>query len=271
MKLDRKIIDAEVKALQPDGSSFSGLGAVFHNVDSYGDAIQKGAFKDSLKRFREKGFIGGLNHNWDEPIGKPTTAKEVEQGLYIEGSVLDTAHGLDMRKWLANEIVSQLSIGYRVKEYMWLDDEKSVSAWWDEMGYSPSKQDKDRAKYGVFVLTKIELYEVSPVMVPANDLAQITEVKDGMKGHPFDEQVCMALAAVQHVIERGRQIDAKRREDGRTLSPKRLAKFKEMRDVVSDFIAATEQAPTGSTGSAPDLKAERLRMLAYVEGLCLDA
>src|SRR3546814_18087650 len=76
--------------------TFSGYAAVFGNVDSYGDVIERGAFKATLRAGEEKGklppmllqhgggFFGG---GADDllPIGQRTLIEEHSKGQRAEG------------------------------------------------------------------------------------------------------------------------------------------------------------------------------------------
>jgi len=63
-----------------DTMTFSGYGSVFGNVDSYGDIIEKGAFKASIERHLDAGTMPMmfLNHRiYDSlPIGSWTAVEE---------------------------------------------------------------------------------------------------------------------------------------------------------------------------------------------------
>jgi uncharacterized protein len=178
MDLQFKTFPFEVKAAAGDGSTFEGLVSVFHNIDSYGEIVDDGAFTQDLPQFMEDGFIGGLNHDWDNPIGTPQDGtKVVPAGLFLRANVIDTTHGLDVRKMLKAGVVKKLSIGYRTKGAQMLESAEDVTAYWESKGYTPNAQDITRAQYGARLLTRLHLYEGSPVTVPANDLASITAVK----------------------------------------------------------------------------------------------
>lgn len=178
MDLQFKTFPFEVKASGPEGVAFEGLVSVFHNIDSYGEIVDVSAFDADLDAFMQDGFIGGLNHDWQNPIGKPQPGTKVTStGLHLKANVIDTTHGLDVRKMLAAGVVRKLSIGYRVMGDMVLEDADHVAAYWEQKGYKPSAQDVARAANGARVLTRIQLLEGSPVTVPANDLAMITAVK----------------------------------------------------------------------------------------------
>jgi uncharacterized protein len=176
MEMDFKIIPVEIKA-EGDGSTGRGIGNAFHTLDSVNEIVAPGAFIETIPQFLSVGFIGGLNHNWNEPIGKPTDAEEVKIGLQVDWLLSNTAHGKDVKTLLVDGVVKKLSIGYRVLGSEYLETEDAVKDYWKSQGYKPDAEDKARAVHGARLLTKLHLYEVSPVTVPANRHSDITRVK----------------------------------------------------------------------------------------------
>jgi HK97 family phage prohead protease len=178
MQIERKILDFSLKASSGDGSTFEGYANAFNNIDAVGEIVMPGAFADTLDQFLSVGFIGGLNHNWDCPIGKPLAAEEDVKGLFVKGKISATEHGKDCMILLKDDVIKKMSIGYRVKGAEYLDTAEDVANYWKEQNYAPSPEDIAAAQYGARLLTKLMLYEFSPVTVPANLLADITGVKN---------------------------------------------------------------------------------------------
>lgn len=187
--MERKTLGFSVKATDGDGGSGTGIANAFRNVDTYGDITAPGAFVTDLPFFLSDGFIGGLNHDWDNPIGKPTAASETPDGLLIGWQISDTAHGRDVKTLLKDGVVRKLSIGYQTLGYQMLETADDVNAWWQAQGYMPSAQDTQRAAAGnIRLLTRLRVMETSPVVAPANDKADVRTVKG-------------ALAATEREIE----------------------------------------------------------------------
>lgn len=158
----------EVKLAEDQASmAFSGYGAVFDNVDSYGDVIAKGAFKETLRDAKKTGQWpamlsqhGGWGIGADDltPIGIWTELEEDEKGLRVEGKLADTARGREaysLLKMQPRPAITGLSIGYIAKKYT--------------VGTKP---EEPRRK-----LEKVELMEISLVTWPANPKARIGQVK----------------------------------------------------------------------------------------------
>lgn len=159
---------AELKFAEgADAMTFSGYGAVFGNVDSYGDVIAKGAFADTIREAKATGQWpamllqhGGMGLTADDmtPIGVWTSMAEDEKGLLLEGKLAPTPRGQEMyalMKMLPRPAINGLSIGYRPIEW--------------QMRSSPDEPRR--------TLKKIQLLEISPVTFPANGLARVSSVK----------------------------------------------------------------------------------------------
>lgn len=172
-----KTVPFELKAASEDGSTFCGYANCFHNIDAAQEIVAPGAFTDTLAEFMSNGFVGGLNHDWNNPIGKPISAKEDGKGLYVEAKISPTQHGRDCMTLVKDKVIQKMSIGYKVMGAMNLEDADACDAYWKSQGYKPTASDIAAAQHGCRVLTKLHLFEFSPVTVPANSMADITSVK----------------------------------------------------------------------------------------------
>lgn len=149
---------------------FAGYGAVFGNIDSYGDVIQSGAFSGTLADWKASGKLPpmllqhggmGLTDSDQMPIGKWTKMVEDDRGLYAEGKLinLDTERGKTIYGALSEGVLDGLSIGYRVKDYS-----------------RRTKPEEPRR-----TLKAIDLMELSIVTFPANGKARISDVKSDIR------------------------------------------------------------------------------------------
>jgi HK97 family phage prohead protease len=229
-----------------DGSHFRGYAAVKNNIDEYGTIMGKGCFKRDLKYFRANGFIGGLNHNWDTPLGKPDEIEDDDRGLLVGGSIVDTAHGQDVRKLLKAGVIRKMSFGFEEVEKKFLDSPKDVEKYWEEAAYEPSDDDRERANHGAVCFTRVRVHEASPVMAPGNDRADITEIRQG-EGKSYSTLEVMSLAVRDAVIDlcvRVEQLAELRALDGRSLSPERRAIIREIRERADKALAACQPKAT---------------------------
>jgi HK97 family phage prohead protease len=160
----------EIKLAPSDAGTmeFSGYGAVFGNIDSYGDVIEPGAFskflsdvKSGVQRWpamllQHGGY--GMTAEDMTPIGVWTDLAEDGTGLKISGRLADTPRGQEIYKLMKMEprpAIDGLSIGYHAKE-------------WEQR----TKPEDPRRR-----LKRIDLLEISPVTFPANGKARVGDVK----------------------------------------------------------------------------------------------
>lgn len=150
-----------------DTMTFSGYGAYFNNVDSYGDVILPGAFKDNVSRAKKGDFPAMLSqHGMDDytPVGVFTKIVEDEKGLYVEGKLANTTMGRDLyelMKMTPRPAIKGMSIGYRVTE----------------AEYPSGKSDPKFPKGCYRKIKSADVLEISIVTFPANQKATITSVK----------------------------------------------------------------------------------------------
>lgn len=131
-----------------------GYGATFDETpDRHGDVIRPGAFAKSLARDLPAMV---WSHDLSRPIGRWTDAFEDAKGLRLRGQLnLNTEAGKQAHQHVVAGDVTGLSIGYMVAE---------------------GGAQLDR-KTGIRILSALDLYEVSPVAVPAMPGARITSAK----------------------------------------------------------------------------------------------
>jgi HK97 family phage prohead protease len=154
----------EVKGLADDGT-FEGYASVFGVLDDNGDIVETGAFTATLERHAKEGTYPAMlyGHSMAREIGEWLSLKEDERGLYGKGKLwIDGQHpdpdALKAYRGMKKKNGKMgLSIGYMVPD---------GGAVWDE-------------KSKAMRIKEVELYEVSPVLFPANRHARVEAVKNG--------------------------------------------------------------------------------------------
>jgi HK97 family phage prohead protease len=161
-------VEVKFAAGDIDGKTgeFSGYGAIFGNVDAYGDVIAPGAFKGTLRDWRAQKKLPpmllqhggwGMTDSDGIPIGVWSEMAEDEAGLAVKGRLinLDTDRGRQVYGAMKEGVLDGLSIGYRAKKFT--------------MGTKPEEPRRR--------LEAVDLMEVSVVTFPANGQARVRAVK----------------------------------------------------------------------------------------------
>lgn len=165
MDIERKIVKFELKEIDEEEGTFTGYAATFSkNPDSYGDIIDQGAFKKTLKE--QKGRIKVLwNHYPMEPIGKPIELAEDDKGLFFKNKLtLGVQRAKETLALMKDGVITEMSIGYNTMKETWTE--------------------------GIRHLQEVRLWDISPVTFAANPEAVITGVKEAeLKPYP-NEHAC---------------------------------------------------------------------------------
>ncbi len=150
-----------VKAAGPDDNLdegvFEAYASVFGNTDSYGDIVEPGAFKRTLDEWASKGETIPVlwGHDMHDPfanIGGVLAAEEDEHGLKVTGQLdLDNPTAAQVYRLMKGRRTNRMSFAYSVRD-------------------SEKRDDGNHLK-------DLDLFEVSVVQVPANDLAEVLTVK----------------------------------------------------------------------------------------------
>lgn len=155
----------EVKQLDEEARTFEGLASTW-DLDLGNDVIKRGAFRETIKEWKESGRVLPLldSHNWfsvRDAVGKLLEAKETEDGLWTRWKIVPGQDGDEILARLrpdedSGPFVDSMSIGYVPVE--WAMDEET----------------------GIRTLKKVDLHEVSLVLFPMNPEARIDSatVKD---------------------------------------------------------------------------------------------
>jgi HK97 family phage prohead protease len=172
MNNESKNIDIELK---DDSGQVEAVFSIFNSLDSDGDVVMPGAVKSGFKN-NQVPMV--WSHKWDMPIGKGTIAQDDNKAVFKGEFFMDTESGKEAYNLVKNMgDMQQWSFGYKV------NDSDFAKA-----------EDKDGEETNARYLKDLTVYEVSPVLVGANQdtytlaiksntelLKEITDVKGDEK------------------------------------------------------------------------------------------
>ena len=277
--IEHKSFDFEIKAIgECDHGTFEGMAGVKHNLDQVGDIVAVDAFKMDIPFFLAEGFIGGLGHDWKTPIGHPASAEETSEGLRIKAVFDDTPAAQAVRAMMkvnpetGRATVRKLSIGYKAEGKRL--NQAEIKTYWQKVGHTPTDIELKRAASGGRLLTRVKVFEVSPVLIPANDLASIHGTK-GAGAATFAERSETVASTVEESAAsfKGylsaclRRCDARLKE-GREISKANWQDMKKVRDrhaaacdeharTLEEFDDLLDRTEPGRKAS-PDAPAEKI-------------
>jgi HK97 family phage prohead protease len=182
----------EIKFGAEGSLKFEGYASVFDGLDSYGDTVMAGAYKNTIAN-RDRPIQLRWNH-YGPVIGKYTEIYEDEKGLYVRGE-LTKGHSdaENVAALLRHGAISGLSIGYVVKDS-------------EQVGVTRQ-------------LKEIDLVEISVVESPADNSAHISSVKSATKlkdVEHFLRQKGLSQSEATATVAQIKKIDGERQEERAT-------------------------------------------------------
>ena len=143
-----KKIDFQLK--EESEGKVSAVFSVFNSLDSDGDVVEAGAIQSGFK----SGDVPMVwAHKWDMPIGKGQIVEDKDKATFNGEFFMDTESGQEAYKLVKNMgDLQQWSFGYRV----------------NESEYGKLKKDGSDNEEDVRFLKDLTVFEVSPVLVGAN-------------------------------------------------------------------------------------------------------
>lgn len=180
-RIGKQFKSFDVKELAYNGESrtISGYAAIFNNKDKAGDILLKGCFAKSIQ---DRGPESQANdkiimlwqHDMHEPIGRISTLREDEKGLYFEAVIDDVERGNQAIKQLESGTLNQFSIGY--------------SYVWEKCEYDEQRD--------AFIVKEVVLYEISVVSIGCNGETEYLGLKaDGID--PYESLMGEVESAVK--------------------------------------------------------------------------
>jgi hypothetical protein len=161
-------------------------------------------------------------------------------------------------------VIKKFSIGFEVLESEPLTVENLPSF----LGEEASANEIAKGLSWGYALKRIELFEVSPVSIPANPKCDLTSIKSGLRdGLKFDEFAELVLATNTEFVKDAKEIRALRAKEGRSLSSATRSRLQEasaaMKTAVADIDALLDE-------TNPEKGAQRARA-CLIEAEVLEA
>lgn len=275
----------EVKSAGVAGSGeFEGYGAVFGNVDSHGDIILPGAFKEGLAERKAAGrrIAMHLNHGLPQlggrrGVGSYHVVEEDSRGLYVKGRIagMGTETGRYLHAGLVDGAYTGLSIGWsprvngiehvkgadgarrhlkavNVIEISIVDDPSNADALITQVKAVAGLIDKDRARASIAALAALHQSTLTGGAAPtagqrAEMLSHLRDLHEIAVGEPMPDTGTKAVPSTL------REFEAALREIGFSHS--------QARDIAAaGFTQTPHRDDAGGQASAPEAKSA-----AYIE------
>ena len=183
--MERKFIDLKELKVSDDGAgTIEGYRAVFSEIDSGGDILVPGAFKDCIAEYLRSGFTAE-SHDWDfsKSVGFPVEAKEDEYGWFVKSQFHSTPDAQNVRtkaqeRFAAGKQVG-FSFGYKTDAYTFIEQKDFAAELpkYIKADRLEENMKKAQAFSRIRILKKVSAIEDSLVTAPMNKMAMATGVK----------------------------------------------------------------------------------------------
>lgn len=196
MRHQTKDISFHIKSENEQTHQITAYASTFdREPDAYGDVVAKGAFERTIKAHEESGEKIPLlfGHRTDDPmmnIGIVDSMQEDEKGLLINATLdMENENAAYCYKLLKEGRLYKLSFAFDILDHKKIELEDGTKA--NE-------------------LRELDVFEVSLVPIPANQHAQIIDVKSNSKeGGDMDElkEIKETLSAIAEKVEQIYQVE----------------------------------------------------------------
>lgn len=212
--------------------------SVFNTIDTDGDVVLPNSIKSG---YGEKGVAMVWGHDWKDVIGRGEITQDNDKAVFKGEFIMDTERGREAYNTVkAMGDLQQWSFGYEV-----VDSE-------------PGKFAKDGSEVDVRYLKELKVWEVSPVLVGANQETYTMAIKENKQeeetkeetGKKFTEEIEEALTALISVTQRAKELTALRLQKDKRLSEAAYDSISELQSEIQDIyddldtllnVAAPEQ------------------------------
>ena len=190
----------------------------FNEVDSDGEVV----LPDSIKSgFGENGVAMVWAHDWKDVVGRGQIVQDDKRAVFKGQFIMDTERGRDAYNTVkAMGDLQQWSFGYEV-----LESENGMF------------QKDAGTEIEVRFLKDVKVWEVSPVLVGANQNTHTLSVKEKEAkptGKKFSEEVENVLNTLTSLVKRARELTALRLSKDKTLSEEATGLITDLQDALQE-------------------------------------
>tara|TARA_R110000824_G_scaffold297909_2_gene486136 strand:+ start:3875 stop:4690 length:816 start_codon:yes stop_codon:yes gene_type:complete len=206
--------------------------SVFNEVDSDGDVVLPNSIKSG---YGERGVAMVWAHDWKDVVGRGEIVDDGNKAIFKGQFIMDTERGRDAFNTVkAMGDLQQWSFGYEVDDY--------------EVGMFK----KDSQEIEVRYLKNVKVWEVSPVLVGANqntstllvksdeelreDCVKDTKIEEIKEPKRFNEDVDELLIKLSTVLKRAKELTALRLKKEKLLSEKSTDVLEELQDTLQEVF-----------------------------------
>lgn len=218
MTIERKVFPLSGASIDAAGA-LDGHAAIFGNRDEGGDIVLPGFFAGVLDEFLASGFMS-WSHDWQTPIGIPTSAVEDARGLHVTASFHSDPESQRYRTIAQERLAAGKTMGLSI-------------------GYEVAPGGAERTAEARLLRKASKLFEFSLVMVPMNALAGAAAVKGQTAEAGPVAEATYCLLTLNRLIE----------SEGRDATGELVG--------ARDWLLAYVEAESDEAGSAPDLEQVR--------------
>ena len=159
MDKEIKSFELSIKEEGEEKGSVEAVFSVYNNLDSDGDVVIPGAVKSG---FKDNQVPMVFAHKWDQPIGKGVIVENEDSAVFKGSFFMDTEAGKEAYNLVKSMgDLQQWSFGFRVND--------------SEVGKFKKNDSESEVRY----LKDLTVYEVSPVLVGANQETYTLAIKSG--------------------------------------------------------------------------------------------
>ena len=168
---EKKEFEIELKKSKSKKGAVEAVFSVFNNKDSDGDVVIPGAVRSGFK----SGDVPMVwSHKWDMPIGKGKIKQDNDKATFEGNFFMDTEAGKEAYNLVKSMgDLQQWSFGFRVED-------SEVGKW-----QKNADAEEETARY----LKDLTVYEVSPVLVGANQETYTMAIKEASEKDELEKKV----------------------------------------------------------------------------------